>query len=540
MHLDRNRSLEIELSSGWNDVLNGELHIRAATAGLRLQTSDISLIDGDFEILKKSEAGIIRFGPFHKQSKVKIRVPYSLEHDVNDISLRLEISYNTSDATFFFATNPSISTALPLGVNVQDVFKHKALFSKFTISSATNSPLRLLSSKLDDSDIFEARSGGPLRNPVVIFPRQPASLLYTITHRPTPLVHSGSRKKQKSSLSLTLHYICLDEEIDQTVCSALSTALRDSPFEPYSRLIVPTVLAQLRSHISANYLERTDLLGELFPSILSGLTWREYFTGLGRNNDGQDIAGLIAQWIQTWCEQTPVITLKPMTISSETIAKSRSIIIPVDVPSVTVVYTADIKLLNKATNGDAVAVSNQPIPASLQIKWTRIWDMSPLPPKQRLEQSVGAASELSRDMEFVYEVSAATDTWLIGGMWKGHFKIPSSKDRVRHELLEFPNLLIPLKEGYLPYPHIEIKPTPIGKLAADGQNGGSVQVPSSEEAENSDVVTCETDYKNMGEVIRVISNARKTTVSLDASGPQGGVWLLESEVRGNEMDVFVG
>jgi hypothetical protein len=45
-------------------------------------------------------------------------------------------------------------------------------------------------------------------------------------------------------------------------------------------------------------------------------------------------------------------------------------------------------------------------------------------------------------------------------------------------------------------------------------------------------ITCETNYKNSGETIRVITNAWKTTVSLDASGPQGGAWLLESERRG--------
>jgi trafficking protein particle complex subunit 10 len=538
MHLDRNRSLEIELSSGWNDVLDGELHIRAGTAGLRLQTSEVSPIDGDFEVLKQPEAGIIRFGSFHAQSKVKIRLPYSLEHDVNDISIRLEISYNTSDGTFFFATNPSVSTMLPLGVNVQDVFKHKALFSRFTISSATGSPLRLLSSRLDGSDLFEARNGGSLRSPVVIFPRQPASLLYRITRRSTPLTHSDSRKRQKPSLSLTLYYICLDEEIDQAIDSALSTALRDSPFRQYSRLIVPTVLTQLRSNISANDLERTGLLGELPLSTLSELEWHGHFAGLGRDSDDQNISDLIAQWILAWCEQTHIIILKPITANSETITKSRSIIIPVDVPSITVVHTADIRLLKKPTNGDVAAVSNQPIPASLQIKWTRIWDMSARPPKQRSVQAAGATSEASKDMEFVYEVTAAADTWLIGGKWKGHFKIPSLKEPAQSEFLKFPILLVPIKEGYLPYPHLEIKPTPIAKPAA--VDGGSAQVSSPEEAEGNDAVTCETDYKNIGEVIRVISNAQKTTVNLDACGPQGGAWLLDSETRGNEGDVFVG
>lgn len=537
MHLDRNRSLEIELYSGWNDILMGELHVRSATAGLRLQTSDVTFIDGDFEILKKPEAGIIQFGSVCKQSKANIRVPYSLEHDVNDISLKLEISYNTNGGKFFFATNASVSTMLPLGVNVQDFFKHKALFSKFTISSGTNSPLRLLGSKLDGSDLFEVQNRVSTYNPTIIFPRQPASLPYRITPRSVPLSHASTRKKQKSSLSLTLHYICLKEEIDQAVESALNTALRDSQFHQYSRLIVPVILTQLRSSISVYDLERTALLGELSLSILLDTAWYEHLAGLGRNHDGQCISRLIAQWIRGWCERTQVVTLKPTAPISETIAQSRSIIIPVDVPSVTVVYTADIKLLNKASSSNT-AVSNQSIPASLHIKWTRIWDMNHPLPKQQSAQVVSEMSESSQDMEFVYEVSSATDTWLIGGKWKGHFKIPSSKYLSQGGLLEFPILLIPVKEGYLPYPHLEIKPIPMTTVAAvDGQNSGSLPVSSSAEAEGSDSVSCETDYKNMGETIRVISNSRKTTVSLDASGPQGGAWLLDCESSGNEVDL---
>ena len=544
LHLDRSRFLEIELSSGWNDVSSGELHVRAATAGLRLQTSDVKVVDNELQVSKRSEAGIMRFGALQPESKVKILVPFNLENDVNDISLKLEISYTTDKGTFFFANNPSISIILPLGVNVQDVFKHKALFSKFTISSATSNPLRLLKSKLEQSDTFEARNGGELPNPVVIFPRQPASLLYKITRCTTQKVQSstsGTRKKDRSSLSLIIHYVCLEEEIENAVTSELSEALAETPLHKYKRLIIPTLILQLHTRLSPYILERAALTGELSTSILSGINWREFFSGLGRRGgQEEDIASLISRWIQTWCEERPHLQLIPLNTSDEMIAKSRSIIIPVDVPSVTAVHTADIKIPHKAsTTGEMVAVINEPIAATLEIKSTRIWDSSP-PSEMRSSQAGTGISGAASGIDFVYDVSASADTWLIGGKRKGHFRIPSSKDEAPAKNFSFPIILIPVKEGYLPFPHLEIKPTPISRPATtEACASSNGPIPGDDTAGKTDVITCETDYKNIGETIRVISNARKTTVSLDANGPQGGAWLIETEKRVTENGVFV-
>lgn len=544
LHLDRTRFLGIELSSGWNDVSSGELHVRAATAGLRLQTSDVKVVDYDLQVSKRSDPGVIRFGALQPESKVKILVPFNLENDVNDISLKLEISYTTDKGTFYFANNPSISIMLPLGVNVQDVFKHKALFSKFTISSATSSPLRLLKSKLEQSITFEACNGGDLPNPVVIFPRQPASLLYKITKRTSQKVQSsssGTRKKDRSSLSLIIHYVCLEEEIDDAVTSELSDALAKTPLHQYSRLIIPTLISQLHSRLSPYVLERTALTGELSTSILSGINWSEFFSGLGRRSgQEEDISSLLSRWIQTWCEQRTIIQLVPLNTSDEMIAESKSIIIPVDVPSVTAVHTADIKIPHKAsTVGETVAVINEPIAATLKIKTTRMWD-SKHSSETRSSQAGASVSEAASEIDFVYDVSASTDTWLIGGKRKGHFRIPSSKDEAPVKSYSFPIILIPVKEGYLPFPHLEIKPNSISKpTTTEARASSNGPTPGDDLVGKADVISCETDYKNIGETIKVISNARKTTVSLDASGPQGGAWLLETEKRVTENGVFV-
>jgi hypothetical protein len=529
MHLDRNRYLEIELCSGWNSVSSGELHVRAATAGLRLQTSEAKVVGGSLELSKKSEAGVVRFGAMESWAHSKLRLPFNLEHEVNDISLKMEISYTTEKGTFFFATTPSMSIMLPLGVNVQDVFKHEALYSKFTISSATSSPLRFLNSRLERSNVFEAQSGVTLTKPILIFPRQPASMLYKITratspNRNPPLIsHRDKKSDKKSSLSLVLNYICLEEEIRNAVTQELHRALEDTPLYPYTRLVIPTVIAELRAHMSPYDLERTAILNEVSTSILSTVRWRDHFSGLGcMPEQNQDIATLLADRLHVWQQQTPNLPLIPISIDEDTIAKSRSIIIPVDIPSVTVVHTADLRL-NETSSDPAsktVVASNQPISTSLTIKWTRIWDNE--------SQSQDNAGQ-DEDTEFFYEVSGSSDTWLIGGKRKGHFRIPAkSKAQNSEKKLSFPVVLIPLREGYLPFPNVDIRPAPAAKVIKSGPVGAEEDSARAKQP----VITCETDYKNSGETIRVISDAHKTTVSLDASGPQGGAWLLESERRG--------
>ncbi|RDL34541.1 Uncharacterized protein BP5553_07669 [Venustampulla echinocandica] len=527
MHLDHNRSLELELAPGWNEVTSGVLHIRAATAGLRLQTAEVKVVDGSLELSKKSEAGVIRFGPLASGSTTKIRLPFNLEHEANDITLKLELSYTTDKGTFSFATTPSVSIILPLGVNVHDVFKHRALFSKFTISSATSSPLRLLSTTLEGSEVFEAQSGVTLTRPLMIFPRQPASMLYKITKRTptTPLPRSSSHKDQKStSLSLVLHYICLEEEIDDAITKSLQAAHQDTPLHQYSRLIIPTVITELRSRLSPYDFEKIAILSELSTSVLSNIRWRDRFLGLGHDEDeDQDIATMLSESLQTWQQNTPSISLMPIGIGKDTLVDHRSIIIPVGIPAVTVVHTADLKLAGITTvcSNTVIAVANQPISASLKIKWTRQWDEEHKPDDIQ-----------AQDLEFYYEVSGASDTWLIGGKRKGHFTVPKESGGGEiAQRLSFPVVLIPLREGTLPFPNVDIKPAPLARVNKPGDNN---------EDSSRGNITCETDYKNVGETIRVINDARKTTVSLDASGPQGGAMLLETEARGTMKRVGDG
>lgn len=517
MYLNKTRSLEMQLSSGWNDVTKGELHIRAGTAGLRVNTAEAELIGGELQMQKKADAGVVSFGVFPANSSARLRIPFSLEHEVPEVSLKIEISYTTEKGNFFSATVASLSTTLPLGVNVQDVFKHKALFSRFTISSASSSPLRLLQSNLESSAVFEAHCGVPLTNPVAIFPKQSASMLYKITRSPS--APSTLQKGQKSSLSLVLHYTCLEDEVDYAVVGSLKKAFEDNPLHAYMHLVISTVITQLHARLSPYDLEQATVLHEFQTSILADIEWHDLFRGLGRSPDSnKDTATLLAEQLGKWQRENQIIHLLPIDQEDQTVPHFRSIVIPVDVPSVTVVNTADLQIRTSLdpSSFSPVLALNEPIPATLQLKCTRDWDTEHL--------TSGTQESAQHELNFHYEISAPADTWLISGRRKGHFTVPSSSKPPLK--LSFPLVLVPLREGNLSYPSVDIKYAPAHAVKAT-----SPVVGVKDEKKDMPPVTCETDHKNSGETIRVVRDARKTTVSLDASGPQGGAWLLESERR---------
>ena len=84
---------------------------------------------------------------------------------------------------------------------------------------------------------------------------------------------------------------------------------------------------------------------------------------------------------------------------------TRTIQIPVELPQVQVVHTAELCLSRHATScshGNPTALVGQVVPAELRIQHTRVWD-----------DPESAAKGGSYD--FVYEIHCNQDHWLVGG-----------------------------------------------------------------------------------------------------------------------------
>lgn len=539
IQLDRNNSLELEVLTGWNEITTCEVRIKCATGGLRLIMSEAKVF-GPHQPTETPEGGSFTFGAVPARSCVKIRFPFTLEQDMLSLSVKVEVSYTTDRGSFAFSKTPSVPIALALGVNVQDVFKHSILFSRFTVSTATSSPLRLFKSELLGSDLFESHFGIPPSNPVTIFPKQPASLLYKITRKPG----SAIGPKTQKTMYLKLYYSVLCEEIEQRVRESLTQSLEGTPLWEYSSLVVSRVSTVLQQTLSEHDLERSALLGGLRTAFLSEVKWTRYFVGLGKSG-GVDVASALSDFIIAWQKRHHTLAIpQPDPATSE----PKSILIPVDIPSIKIVHTADIRIQENDTSliladplvGTSAVRINQLLPATLHLKWTRIWDTGDT-----------ASREMGEDVEFSYEVTAPSDTWLLGGRRKGHFVIPGfseddddddDKDAGGAGLASTPDteadislLLVPLREGWLPYPNVEVREVRQGADADDNTAAAAVAAAAaaaSGAGQQQGIGQCETDYRNLGETVRVVADRAKATLSLDASGPGGGPLVLESELLG--------
>ncbi|KAJ9133253.1 Trafficking protein particle complex subunit 10 [Pleurostoma richardsiae] len=516
--LDRNNELDLELTTGWNEMKNCEMRVRAATGGLRLLTHEARIENDAHKPSKPPEGGSFHFFSVPANTSLKITFPFTVEQDVLNVSLKVEVTYTTDRGTFTLTKTPFVSIALPLGVNVQDVFKHDALFSRFTVSTASSGPLRLYSSSLLESDVFASQFGVPPTSPVVIFPKQPASLMYKIVRKP------GSKigPKTKKTMYLKLVYSQFHEELRSLVESSLTKALAGTDLWQYSRFVISRVLAHVQTALTAYDLERAALLSELHLSFLADINWEKQFSGLGGHSArGAGTVARLATFLVEWVKRHLRLQLMASEVDDY---KRRCILIPVDIPSISVVHTADIRLQHPMPalmgsadgtgdlSGTPTACINQLVAATLHLRWTRIWNTEP---------ATDVGPDGAEDLEFSYEVTAPMDTWLLGGRRKGHFVIPSSPSADASSTpgteADIPLLLVPLREGWLPYPAVEVRAVRGG---ADGE-------PVAPTAHGH----CETDYRNLGETVRVFADRARVTVSLDASGPGGGPLVLESVRR---------
>lgn len=510
--LDKNNSIDLAIHTGWNSVKRCEIRVKPATGGLRFLTTEAAFVGSSMEFAKPPEAGVFCFDAIAADTVVTIRFPYSVEQDVADVFAKIEATYVTeADDTFHLAKSLAIPVALALGVNVQDVFKHHALFSRFNVSTASASPLRLYKSELLRSDLFDSSFGVPPANPVFIFPKQPASLMYKVKRIPGA---KAGKKGGGRTMYLKLDYSLLEVEMEELIRRSLQSALETTPLTQYSKLVVATAWREFKSKMLPRDLEQATLLGEMTTKSLRDVAWEKHFAGIGgAPGVGEHAAEELSAFLRTWQQANGRLAIP----TSGTVDPS-SILIPVEIPALSVLHTADIRLqslipspiaADSTSGGLPTVCTNQMLPATLHLKWTRIWDTD---------------ASVRSDQEFSYEVTAPADTWLLGGRRKGHFVIPGPSASSPAETMtstpeteaEIPLILIPLREGWLPYPLVEIREV----VNTDG-DGGQVTAQG-----------CEVDLRNLGETVRVVGDRSGMTVSLDASGPGGGPLVFESERLG--------
>ncbi|KAF1829879.1 hypothetical protein BDW02DRAFT_508914 [Decorospora gaudefroyi] len=513
IHIDKPRHIEVECSSGWNETSSAEIRLKSASAGLRLRTANATIAAGDIKIEdNKLTPGVIPIGPMVANSTATLRVPYDMEAILQDLTIKIDVEYYTDSGQFQYTSSFTIPVELPLDVNVHDHFKSKSLFSKFNIKTANQVPLELLDVALEGSEEFDVQAPRRPKESAIVFPKQPVAVTYKVTKKATDAAkRRQSRISTTGSLSLSVEYRCLNEDVLDRVRKFFADAIEDSPVQRLGRLLTDTFATQLEHNILPHQYESIALLGKVELGAFEDIGWAECLESLPLVNrdDTQN-------WLQNWHEKHKILLLKnENTTQGATAPPSpnppRRMIITVSIPQTHILHTVSFTINSSIPSAQStIAIAGQPLMATLRISHTRRWAS----PASLL--SAANITQADEPIEFVYTIDANPDIWLIAGQRRAHF---TAKEDQEHE---WPIMLIPLKPGNTLLPNVEIrakiKPKEEGK--AQGE---------------ADILNCETDYLSHGECVAVVPDVRSSTVGIGDMGAVGSrnvVWLESSGLGG--------
>lgn len=476
IHVDRFRFFEIILSSGRNDITSLKLRFKPMTAGLRLHLADthcegVERLDDENE-----KPGTLALGSLVANQIYVVKVPYSLEQTIKDVSVRLQARYLTATGTFNFLSSSTLRHELPLDVDVDDIFHQDTLFSNFTIRTTNQSPLMILETELVDSPVYDVRSPPSLGDAMMVFDKSPAKLLYQITRKSAGIAVT----KKDAALALGVHYLSIDELVCATVQRKFAADLQRSKLQPLSRLLLPLVADRSRQICDSVSTEIAVILNDIRTPSYDAFGWDEVVRTLPKA-----VQHTLTGWLKKWHNDNPRLPLDFRGEIADVV--SRRITIAVDVPTIDVVFNASLgfpKQEHCIRPGSYILTWGKPISTQLAITHTDKWSSG-------LIFGRNQTSAKQEDV-FVCEIQADPDIWHIGGMRRMHFKIkPGSKHYI--DLV-----LIPLKLGNHLLPSVEIQSVQIANT--EGSNN-PVHAPST---------SCETHYLSGGQKVQVIRDVHTT------------------------------
>jgi hypothetical protein len=482
LHIDKIRSLEIICKSGWDDIEKAELKVKAASSGLRLRTADARIISGEAKIFSSLVSGI-EISKLRAKSELKIALPYDLEDIHREITVRVELT--SSKCKLDHSSLHTIRVELPLDVNVHDLFNKHQIFSRFLVRSSNGIPLRISDISLEGTSSFTVQPPSLQITPLFVLPKQPATLMYKIREASNGDGPGAGRQlsDKEDPLVLTIDYNCVDELASLSIVKLFEEDLSQSNFTSQSRLLVNTLQENLQLLMTSTACSDAVLNQGLDIPSFKDCNWSATLSLLHPMLKQE-----LESWLHDWHSKRSSVSLFSKSAQRAELSATRRIVITVPLPRLHVLQTANLLL---CTESSAVAVVGRPLFASLRLHHTRRWD-SP----GSLEVKLAASNS---PLEFMYNVDAPADMWLVGGRKRGRFSAQENEEK------DWEIFLVPLKTGKLLLPSVDVR------------------VANQDQEE----INCETDYLQHSTAIQVVSDISRTTVGLGVDGQEA--ILLKAE-----------
>jgi len=262
VHLGKQRTLELVISSGDKDVSSGKVTLKSATAGLRLYTAKASLEKGQLESATSTIPGEILLPPCAAYSTAVIHVPYQSDQSTTTLAMKLDIEYNTEAGTFTFRLFPKITTIVALDVSVQDTIKQEAVWSKFWIKPISERPIQVLSVELLGSGRHDAKAVLSQQAAALISARHPLCASYRVSTREQTSV-SEPETGAPEALSFQVEYRDIVEDAITRKVKKLRHDLIESPYVAIGGMLLYSYEDALRDTVYHMDFRSAELTGSL-------------------------------------------------------------------------------------------------------------------------------------------------------------------------------------------------------------------------------------------------------------------------------------
>lgn len=432
--------LLLVISTGQNDISRATIKL-TSPSGVQFNFSAARLEAEGTGTLEASDNDVVLLDA-PVDADVVISLPHSDASRYHSMKIWLNVTYNTQSLMGVIRTLQTsrvVMVSLPIAVNVEDFFRGKRLFSKFTISATSHQHVRISSAELrgarslDGVKISGCRPSHPV---MTVTPEHPVNFLFSVESSDGPVL---------DPLNLVIKYRILRDEVEALVRQTVEAVLLSMPVEKLQygslrRTLIDKVVAQLESN--AEWVETYRCTGEII---------------LPRSfENGGDFQGPIRE---------ALAQCRPETASP---CPWREIKIPVDVPRMNIVTAVQITVqpssLPSNIQSDQLPpiYAGQPINAILIFKTSFHW---------------AEKEGKQRYYTMRYDVEERVKDWLLCGRKRGDFVATDGGS------FTVPLTLIALHHGEITLPKVDVRPLPISTQASMGSTVPSADTCQVHEAE---------------------------------------------------------
>ncbi|KAH7923870.1 hypothetical protein BV22DRAFT_1113164 [Leucogyrophana mollusca] len=432
MELGATSKVLVVLAAGRNVVAKATLKL-SAPAGVHFRYPGAGLESDGIGELEASDNSI-SLTNVPKDANLVVSVPHSDASRYHAMKINIDVTYSTVEQpsiTRTLRTSRVVTVSLPVAVNVEDFFRGKRLFSKFTISTTTHQHVRISSACLEgpEGGLEGVKITGcrPSHAIVTVTPDHAAKFLFSIESPNGPV---------SDPLYLVIKYRMLREEVESLIKEAVDTATSDH--------------ADATSH-------RQILIGKLVDYLESDADWVRLYGVTGELNipGSLNFEGELAEVFNS------VKTLLAQNRPSGPASPWREIKIPVDIPRANIIAAVRIGIHPTPFSAEVApdklppTYAGQPISSTLSICNSLHW---------------GESDGKRRRYMMRYDVEEMVKDWLVCGRKRGDFAV------VDGETYSVPLTLIALRHGELALPKVNVRPLPLSNVAGMG----STNLPSAD------------------------------------------------------------